>query len=122
MRLHSLDALPADFDALAWEKAQLTDLGVPHAVGMRHRLPHFSHIFDGGYSAGYYAYTWAEVLDADGFAAFEETGDVFNPALAKKLRDEVLSRGNSRDPAESYVAFRGRMPDATALLRNRGLA
>lgn len=122
MRLHSLGTLPADFDALRWEKAQLTDLGVPHAVGMRHRLPHFSHIFDGGYSAGYYAYTWAEVLDADGFAAFEESGDVFNPALARKLRDEVLSRGNSRDPAASYVAFRGRMPDATALLRNRGLA
>lgn len=122
MRLHSLGTLPADFDALRWEKAQLADLGVPHAVGMRHRLPHFSHIFDGGYSAGYYAYTWAEVLDADGFAAFEESGDVFNPALAKKLRDEVLSRGNSRDPAASYVAFRGRMPDATALLRNRGLA
>ncbi|MDJ0276473.1 M3 family metallopeptidase [Sphingomonas sp. 2R-10] len=122
MRLHSLGTLPADFDAVRWEKAQLADLGVPHAVGMRHRLPHFSHIFDGGYSAGYYAYTWAEVLDADGFAAFEETGDVFDPVLAKKLRDEVLSRGNSRDPAASYVAFRGRMPDATALLRNRGLA
>ncbi|KQM64766.1 peptidase M3 [Sphingomonas sp. Leaf16] len=121
MRLHSLGTLPTDFDALRWEKAQLADLGVPHAVGMRHRLPHFSHIFDGGYSAGYYAYTWAEVLDADGFAAFEESGDVFNPALAKKLRDEVLSRGNSRDPAASYVAFRERMPDATALLRNRGL-
>lgn len=122
MRLHTLGTLPADFDALRWEQAQLADLGVPHAVGMRHRLSHFSHIFDGGYSAGYYAYTWAEVLDADGFAAFEESGDVFDPVLAKKLRDEVLSRGNSRDPAASYVAFRGRMPDATALLRNRGLA
>lgn len=122
MRLHSLSALPAGFDAQAWEAAQLADLGVPRAVGMRHRLSHFSHIFDGGYSAGYYAYTWAEVLDADGFAAFEESGDVFDRALATKLRREILSRGNSRDPADSYIAFRGRMPDATALLRNRGLA
>lgn len=122
MRLHSLGALPADFDTQAWEAAQLADLGVPQAVGMRHRLAHFSHIFDGGYAAGYYAYTWAEVLDADGFAAFEERGDVFDRALATKLRREILSRGNSRDPAESYLAFRGRMPDAAALLRNRGLA
>ncbi|WP_230483964.1 M3 family metallopeptidase [Sphingomonas sp. Leaf21] len=122
MRLHSLRSLPAGFDAQAWEAAQLADLDVPPAVGMRHRLSHFSHIFDGGYSAGYYAYTWAEVLDADGFAAFEESGDVFDRTLATKLRREILSRGNSRDPAESYIAFRGRMPDATALLRNRGLA
>ena len=60
-------------------------------------------------------------MDADGFDAFKESGDVFNPVLAAKLRNEVLTRGNSRDPAESYVAFRGRMPNADALLRNRGL-
>lgn len=121
MELHRMGNIPADFDAAAWEKKRLAELGVPHAVGMRHRLPHFSHIFDGGYSAGYYAYTWAEVMDADGFEAFKETGDVFNPKLAAKLRKEVLERGNSRDPVESYVAFRGRMPNADALLRNRGL-
>jgi peptidyl-dipeptidase Dcp len=121
MELHSMASLPADFDAAAWEKQRLAQLGVPHAVGMRHRLPHFSHIFDGGYSAGYYAYTWAEAMDADGFEAFKESGDVFNPVLAKKLRTEVLERGNSRDPAASYIAFRGRMPNADALLRNRGL-
>jgi len=103
MELHSMASLPADFDAAAWEKQRLAQLGVPHAVGMRHRLPHFSHIFDGGYSAGYYAYTWAEAMDADGFEAFKESGDVFNPVLA------------------SYIAFRGRMPNADALLRNRGL-
>ena len=121
MRLHQLTELPAGFDAVAWEKAQLADLGVPGAIGMRHRLPHFSHIFDGGYSAGYYAYSWAEAMDADGFEAFKESGDLFNQELAAKLRREVLSRGNTRDPAESYIAFRGRLPNADALLRNRGL-
>ena len=121
MELHSMESIPAGFDAAAWEKKRLAELGVPHAVGMRHRLPHFSHIFDGGYSAGYYAYSWAEAMDADGFEAFKESGDVFNPALAAKLRKEVLERGNSRDPAESYVAFRGRLPNADALLRNLGL-
>ncbi len=121
MELHSMASIPASFDPAAWERKRLAELGVPHAVGMRHRLPHFSHIFDGGYSAGYYSYTWSEVMDADGFEAFKESGDIFNQALAARLRREVLERGNSRDPAESYVAFRGRMPNADALLRNRGL-
>jgi peptidyl-dipeptidase Dcp len=121
MRLHALTSLPANFDARAWEAAELKALGVPEEVGMRHRLAHFSHIFDGGYSAGYYAYTWAEVMDADGFQAFKEAGNIYDPALAAKLRREVLERGNTRDPAESYTAFRGRMPTPEALLRNRGL-
>lgn len=121
MRLHSLTELPSNFNASKWEEAQLRELGVPREVGMRHRLPHFSHIFDGGYSASYYAYTWAEAMDADGFDAFVETGDVFNPELARKLRQEVYERGNTRDPAESYIRFRGRLPTADALLRNRGL-
>ena len=121
MRLHSLTDLPANFNARAWEEAQLKDLGVPNEIGMRHRLAHFSHIFDGGYSAGYYAYTWAEVMDADGFEAFKETGNIFDPTQAAKLRHEVLERGNTRDPIESYTAFRGRMPSPDALLRNRGL-
>ena len=121
MRLHQLTELPADFDAGKWEAEQLAELGVPEQIGMRHRLPHFSHIFDGGYSASYYAYTWAEAMDADGFDAFKEAGNVFDPTLAAKLRREVYEVGNTRDPAESYTAFRGRMPSADALLRNRGL-
>ena len=121
MRLHSLTSLPANFNARTWEAAQLKELGVPDEIGMRHRLAHFSHIFDGGYSAGYYAYTWAEVMDADGFEAFKEAGNIFDPAQAVKLRREVLERGNTRDPIESYTAFRGRMPTADALLQNRGL-
>jgi len=121
MQLHQMTSVPVGFDAVAWEKAQLAALGVPEAVGMRHRLPHFSHIFDGGYSAGYYAYSWAEAMDADGFEAFKESGDLFNPVLAAKLRREILARGNTRDPAESYIAFRGRLPNVDALLANRGL-
>ena len=121
MRLHRLTELPADFDAGKWEAEQLRELGVPEQIGMRHRLPHFSHIFDGGYSASYYAYTWAEAMDADGFDAFKEAGNVFDPELAARLRREVYEVGNTRDPAESYKAFRGRMPSADALLRNRGL-
>ncbi len=121
MRLHQMTELPQDFDARTWEAAQLRELGVPEEIGMRHRLPHFSHIFDGGYSASYYAYTWAEAMDADGFDAFKEAGNVFDPELAARLRREVYEVGNTRDPAESYRAFRGRMPTADALLRNRGL-
>ena len=121
MELHNQTSYPADFNARSFEAATLKKLGVPHAVGMRHRLAHFSHLFDGGYDAGYYAYTWAEVLEADGFDAFKEAGSAWDAKTALAYRTEVLERGNSRDPGASYVAFRGRMPTADALLRNRGL-
>ncbi len=121
MRIHLMTEIPEGFDAVQWEAEQLADLGVPRAVGMRHRLPHFSHIFAGGYSAGYYAYSWSEAMDADGFEAFKEAGDIFDPATAARLRREILSTGNSRDSEESYTAFRGRLPNADALLKNRGL-
>ena len=89
---------------------------------MRHRPAHFQHLFAGnGYAAGYYAYLWAEALDADGFEAFTETGDVFDPALAARLR-AIYAAGDTRDPMELYVAFRGRAPQIDALLRHRGLA
>jgi peptidyl-dipeptidase Dcp len=110
-------------DADAFEKESLAKLGMPDQIVMRHRPTQFGHIFAGdGYSAGYYAYLWAQVLDNDGFAAFEESGDVFSPEVAKRFKDEVLTRGNSRDPAVSYRAFRGRDPKIDALLRNRGFA
>lgn len=99
----------------------LTALGKPPEIPMRHRLPHFTHLFDGGYAAAYYSYLWSEVLDADAFAAFGEAGDVFDPALARAFREEVLAVGDTRDPAESYRAFRGREPDEAALVRARRL-
>ena len=109
-------------DPLAFEADVLKRLGMPDGMVMRHRTPHFAHVFSGdGYSAGYYSYLWSEVLDADGFAAFEETGDVFDPALAAKLKDHVYAAGSLHDPAEAYRAFRGRDPEVSALLRKRGL-
>lgn len=121
MDLHRLESIPDDFDAKAFEKATLEKYGVPSAIGMRHRLAHFGHLFSGGYSAGYYAYTWAEVLEADAFDKWKEAGDVWSREVAKSYRDNILAVGNSRPPQESYVAFRGRMPTPEALLRNRGL-
>jgi peptidyl-dipeptidase Dcp len=89
---------------------------------MRHASPHFLHIFGGdGYSAGYYSYLWSEVLDADGFGAFKETGDAFDPATAARLYEHIYSSGGTRDFAQAYRDFRGRDPDVDALLEGRGL-
>ncbi|MEA2982987.1 MAG: peptidyl-dipeptidase Dcp [Alphaproteobacteria bacterium] len=118
--LHLLQSAEG-LDVNAFERATLERIGMPEEIAMRHRPPHFTHVFSGGYYASaYYSYMWSEVLDADAFAAFEETGDIFNPEIARKLRDNVLSTGGSRDPAELYVAVRGRMPTADALLKKRG--
>ena len=110
-------------DAGAVEAATRAHMGMPDEIVLRHRPPHFQHVFagEGGYAAGYYDYLWSEVLDADAFAAFEAAGDVFDPALARRLHDYVYSAGNSRDPAEAYRAFRGALPGPDALLRKRGL-
>ncbi len=119
--LHLQDA--ETVDVVAFEANALEKLGMPAAIGMRHRTPHFQHIFAGsGYSAGYYSYLWSEILDADGFEAFEESGDIFDSALAAKLRDYVYAAGNRRTPEEAYAGFRGRAPNGEALLRKRGLA
>ncbi|MDP4823390.1 MAG: M3 family metallopeptidase, partial [Aestuariivirgaceae bacterium] len=110
-------------DVMAVEAEVLKTLGMPDAINMRHRVPHFTHVFSGdGYSAGYYSYMWSEVMDADAFAAFEETGDVFHAATAAKLAAEIYSAGGRRDPADAYTAFRGRMPEIGAMLKKRGLA
>jgi peptidyl-dipeptidase Dcp len=120
LAFHELDAA-AGLDPLAFEAAELRRIGMPEGMVMRHRTPHFAHVFAGdGYSAGYYSYLWSEVMDADAFAAFEETGDVFSKSVAAKLLDHVYSAGNRADPAAAYVAFRGRMPDVGPLLRKRG--
>ena len=100
---------------------QLTDsYGLIPQIMPRYRYPYFSHIFDGGYAAGYYFYIWAEVLDKDAFAAFRESGDLFDRRLAESFRREILSRGGTRDGMSMYRAFRGGNPDERAMLRARG--
>ena len=112
-----------EFEASQFEKRVLGEIGMPDAIVMRHRIPHLAHAFAGdGYSAGYYSYMWSEVMDADAFVAFEETGDVFNVDLATKLKLYIYSAGGRQDPADAYKAFRGRMPTMDALLKKRGLA
>lgn len=116
------EGAPDVADVDAFEQAVRTRIGMPAEIGIRHRPAHFGHLFaGGGYAAGYYAYLWAEVLDADGFAAFEEAGDVFDPALAARLK-AIYSAGDTSDPMDLYRAFRGREPDVRALLEKRGLA
>ena len=113
---------PANLDVSRFERDDLERIKMPAEIVMRHRLPHFQHLFSGGgYAAGYYSYMWSEVLDADAFEAFTETGNAFDPATAQRLRDFIYSAGNLRDPAEAYKAFRGRLPAIDALLKKRGL-
>ena len=117
--LHVLEETKG-LDVDAFEANTLTGIGMPREIVMRHRIPHFQHIM-GGYASGYYSYLWSEVMDADAFSAFEETGDIFNARLAKRLHDHIYSSGGSHDAAEAYVAFRGRLPKTRALLEKRGL-
>ncbi len=109
-------------DPIAMQAEVLAQIGMPEAITMRHATPHFAHIFTGdGYSAGYYSYMWSEVMDADAFAAFEETGDVFDRATAERLERCILAAGGARPADEAWLAFRGKMPGVEALLRGRGL-
>jgi peptidyl-dipeptidase Dcp len=112
----------ASRDVRAFERTELEKIGMPAEISLRHRPTQFGHIFSGDhYASGYYSYMWSEVMDADAFGAFEEAGDIFDPATAKRLHDDIYSSGGSRDPEEAYIAFRGREPEPDALLRRRGL-
>ena len=122
MAFHKPHTEPVE-DVIAFEKAALERLGMPKSITMRHRTPHFAHVFSGdGYSAGYYSYMWSEVLDADAFAAFEEVKDPFDGELAKRLHDHIYSAGGSVDPEDTYKTFRGKMPTVDAMIEKRGLA
>ena len=121
MAVHALTASEGP-DIVAVEREVQERIGMPPGVGMNHRLPHFQHLFSGsGYAAGYYVYLWAEVLDADGFDAFGEAGNPFDPAIAQRLRQFIYASGNSLEPSEAYRAFRGRAPTVEPMLRKRGL-
>ncbi len=118
---YHLNTTPGDIEIIPFEQEVLSSRENLEAIPMRHRSPHFLHTFAGeGYSAGYYSYLWAGVLDNDGFAAFEEAGDIFDPELAQRLLDSVFAAGDSQPAMDAYVGFRGREPSVEPLLRNRG--
>ncbi|MGE3990549.1 M3 family metallopeptidase [Pseudorhodoplanes sp.] len=121
LEFHSLESADA-LDVPKFERETLDRLGMPEEIVMRHRSPHFQHVFSGSsYSAAYYSYMWSEVLDADAFRAFEEAGDIFDGATAGKLRDNIYSAGGRRRSDDAYIAFRGKLPSVDALLARRGL-
>jgi peptidyl-dipeptidase Dcp len=121
MALHGATEVD-DVDITAFEAAQLKRIGMLSEISMRHRLPHFSHLFSSpAYAAGYYVYLWAEVLDADGYQAFIEAGNPFDPAIAQRLLKYIYSRGNTMPPMQAYEAFRGRAPTVDAMLKKKGL-
>jgi peptidyl-dipeptidase Dcp len=108
-------------DATQFEDETLTGFGKPTEIESRYRSPYFAHIFAGGYSAGYYAYLWSEILDADGFTAFKEAGDIYDPELAERLKKNVYEAGGLRDADVLYRDFRGKDPSIEPLLEIRGL-
>jgi peptidyl-dipeptidase Dcp len=119
MKLHLAGDQTIDPDK--FEKDTLTALGMPSEIVMRHRTPQFGHVFSGdGYSAGYYSYIWSDTLSADAWEAFTAAGGAYDKAVAKRLRDDIFSIGNTVDPAEAYEKFRGREPGIAALMRKRG--
>jgi peptidyl-dipeptidase Dcp len=119
MKLHTLS--DGVIDADTFERETLAAIGMPRQIVMRHRLPQFGHLFSSdAYSAGYYSYLWSEVMDADTWKAFTESGDVWSPAVSARMRQYILANGNTIDRAEAYRLFRGRDPDVAALLEQRG--
>lgn len=121
MDWHTLKASDPEQDADKFEKASMSRIGLIDEIAPRYRSTYFSHIFAGGYAAGYYGYVHSAVLDSDGFAAFKETGDIFNPELAQRLRTHVFEKGSTEDAMTLYKKFRGREPRIDALLKVRGL-
>ena len=120
--LHSLSEYDDDFDLAKFEREYLKEQGMPKGIIMRHRPPHFLHLFaSSSYASGYYCYQWAQVLDNDVFAAFEESGNVFDPETAERCSQYIYSSGNTAPPQDLFRTFRGRDPDATFMLKNRGL-
>jgi len=121
MDYHILKSVPANFSVLIFEDNAMVNRGLIRQIPPRYRSAYFQHTFTGGYTAGYYSYIWAGVLDCDAYQAFVETGNIFDKATATKFRKEILSKGNLEDAMDLYVNFRGKKPGIEALLKNRGL-
>jgi hypothetical protein len=120
MKWHELESIEG-IDIDAFEKQVCQQMGLIPEIGPRYRTTYFNHIFSSGYSAGYYGYLWAEVLDKDAFSVFEASGNVWNKELANKFKQTFLERGGSEEPMVLYEQFTGRQPDNTAFLKGRGL-
>lgn len=120
MKWHELESTEG-IDVDSFEKRVCAEMGLIDEIVPRYRTTYFNHIFSSGYSAGYYSYLWAEVLDKDMFAEFEKSGNVFNPELAAKFKATFLEKGGSEEPMELFRSFMGREPDNTAFLAGRGL-
>ena len=118
--LHYLTEMPKKLDVMKFQAEKMRKRGMPSQILPRYSVTNFSHTMGGGYSAGYYSYIWAEVLDADAFEAFKETGDIFNQQVAERFLTEVLTPGGILPGDEMYRRFRGRDPKIDGLLRNRG--
>ncbi len=110
-----------NLNVLSFEQSVMNKIGLIPQIYPRYRSTYFQHAMSGGYTAGYYGYIWAEVLDADAFQAFKETGDIFNRTVATKFRKSILEKGGSKEASELYMDFRGSQPKIDALLENRGL-
>jgi len=119
MKYYTIDK-PQHIDPLAFEEEMMNSIGLIPEIISRYRSPYFQHIFTTGYDAGYYSYTWTAILDADAFSAFAESGDLFNPELAKKFR-HLLESGNTVEPMQLYRDFRGKDPSSKALLKRKGI-
>ena len=120
MEYHILSE-PVDLNIRDFEKETLDKYGLITEIKPRYRSTYFNHIWSSGYASGYYSYYWSEMLDADAFQAFKESGDIFNREIAARFEKEILSKGGTRDPLDMYIAFRGKEPGIDALLKNRGL-
>ncbi len=120
MDFHTLTK-SGEIDVNEFEKQSMEKIGLIKEIIPRYRSTYFAHAFSWGYSSGYYSYTWAEVLDADAFEAFKETGDIFNQTVAKSFRSNILERGGTDEPMKLYLNFRGKVPGIEPMLKNRGL-
>ena len=121
MDYHVLKEIPANLDVTKFEADAMNKRGLLKQIPPRYRSTYFNHTMGGGYTAGYYSYIWAEVLDADAFEAFKETGNIFNPEVSSKFRKHVLTPGAIDEAMDKYKTFRGKEPGTTPLLKNRGL-
>ena len=120
MKMHEISASDT-INLQEFEQSAMKQIGLPTQIPPRYRSTYFTHVFGGGYAAGYYCYTWSEMLDADAFMCWKQSGDIFNKEISKRFKDYVLAHGGCNDADEQYRRFRGKDPDIKYLLMQRGM-